>query len=621
LILDHNARPILLNENGRYICLYGKDFGRSGSQETFSTQKATTEHLELAHQNETEPIQCPISSKCKINCYTKDGLLQHVQNKHRVAAYRCTWENCSKTFANPGGLNNHIASDHKGKKWYPPVKECEKEYKSDNGLRGHMKAKHPNWQDAPKPQPSKRRPGKANVPQTSGKPAKSVKLKCPFSYCNKESDSRDGQVEGCLERFPDLLSWEKHTKDHKSPPVEYHACRAEDCSIMFKSEHEAQAHYQKRHIDLGYGPICPTCNETFWSNEARRLHELKHTHKFVCSRLHCNRRFETCEMAIEHSSGTDHDFVGRLYTCPVPNCTVAVVGRGLTKSKLEYHFGRHVSLDNVPKGIELVPILAPVPQPLPRLPLFEAIYTHNAYLSLEQDTSLGQGEEKASKTEDLGLADDDLMGADHDLLDQYNLDLTDDMPPCSLLIVDTEFSLATRQPWEVAIIEYLSGKTRLNTLLHHSSGLSHESESRRIAQISKMQAKNIYNPKRNLDRLNVHQVAQRLKEIGTNSDTLFIAWATNPFDLHIFRNYLEAGGYSGILPDDEHCIPLCQTFRQNLSKISSGKQFPLRLEVIFPIFHPGHKLIGTNHEALPDCRQTRHMCLAVPELRKRYPII
>jgi len=72
--------------------------------------------------------------------------------------------------------------------------------------------------------------------------------------------------------------------------------------------------------------------------------------------------------------------------------------------------------------------LAPVPQPLPRLPLFEAIYAHNAYLSLEQDTSPGQDEEKASKTEDLGLADDDLMGVDYDALDQYNLDLSDDMP-------------------------------------------------------------------------------------------------------------------------------------------------------------------------------------------------
>ncbi|KAH7266691.1 uncharacterized protein BKA55DRAFT_670638 [Fusarium redolens] len=579
LILDHNARPILLNENGRYICLYGKDFGRSGCQETFSTQKATTEHLELAHQNETEPIQCPISSKCKINCYTKDGLLQHVQNKHRVAAYRCTWENCSKTFANPGGLNNHIASDHKGKKWYPPVKECEKEYKSDNGLRGHMKAKHPNWQDAPKPQPSKRRRGKANVPQTSGKPAKSVKLKCPFSYCNKESDSRDGQVEGCLESFPDLLSWEKHTKDHKSPPVEYHACRAEDCSIMFKSEHEAQAHYQKRHIDLGYGPICPTCNETFWSNEARRLHELKHTHKFVCSRLHCNRRFETCEMAIEHSSGTDHDFGGRTMVNQVqtrvkasflhPGAKCRILGLRLGQPE---NGTRTITLNHV---------------------CVSCFTMKRARAFLEQ----GQAKsENSLENVDLKVLRDLFADAAEKewtcppefqrILERIKDIEEGNMPPCSLLIVDTEFSLATRQPWEVAIIEYLSGKTRLNTLLHHSSGLSHESESRRIAQISKMQAKNIYNPKRNLDRLNVHQVAQRLKEIGTNSDTLFIAWATNPFDLHIFRNYLEAGGYSGILPDDEHCIPLCQTFRQNLSKNQFWQAVSFALGGYFPDLSP-----------------------------------
>lgn len=34
--------------------------------------------------------------------------------------------------------------------------------------------------------------------------------------------------------------------------------------------------------------------------------------------------------------------------------------------------------------------------------------------------------------------------------------------------IDTEFSIVTRQPWEVAIIEYLSAKTRLNTFINYS---------------------------------------------------------------------------------------------------------------------------------------------------------
>ncbi|KAG4291188.1 hypothetical protein FPRO06_03074 [Fusarium proliferatum] len=190
------------------------------------------------------------------------------------------------------------------------------------------------------------------------------------------------------------------------------------------------------------------------------------------------------------------------------------------------------------------------------------------------------------------------------------------MPPCSLLILDTEFSVATRQPWEVTIIEYLSAKTRLNALLDHADGLSHESQERRIVQISKMHAKNVYNPKRNLDRLNVHQVAKTCKEIGIDSDTLFVIWATYPLDLQLLRNYLEAGGCKGILPNDKQCIPVCQTFRQNLPRIKLGKQFPVRLEIIFPVFYPEHKLIGANHQALADCQQAREMCLAIPELRK-----
>lgn len=190
------------------------------------------------------------------------------------------------------------------------------------------------------------------------------------------------------------------------------------------------------------------------------------------------------------------------------------------------------------------------------------------------------------------------------------------MPPCSLLILDTEFSPATRQLWEVAVIEYLSGKTQINALLNHSDGLSHESTTRRIVQISKMHAKNVYNPKRKLDRLNVHQVAQRLKEIGINSDTLFVVWATSAFDLKVLHNYLETGGHRDILPSDGQCVPICYTFRENLPQIRLDKKYPVRLEIIFPVFYPGHKLIGANHQALADCQQTRYMCLPLPELCK-----
>jgi hypothetical protein len=63
----------------------------------------------------------------------------------------------------------------------------------------------------------------------------------------------------------------------------------------------------------------------------------------------------------------------------------------------------------------------------------------------------------------------------------------------------------------------------------------------------------------------------------------------------------------GLLPNDNQCIPLCQTFRQNLPRIKLGKQFPVRLEIISPVFHPGHKLVGTNHQALADCQQTRYV--------------
>jgi len=101
------------------------------------------------------------------------------------------------------------------------------------------------------------------------------------------------------------------------------------------------------------------------------------------------------------------------------------------------------------------------------------------------------------------------------------------------------------------------------------------------------------------------------------TNTIILVWHVGRSDLRILRRFLESAGHYGILPRDENCISLLQLFRTNLSVAPLGlKTFPLKLEILFPIFFPSHHLIGLNHRALEDCLQTRLLSLAFDELCK-----
>lgn len=58
-------------------------------------------------------------------------------------------------------------------------------------------------------------------------------------------------------------------------------------------------------------------------------------------------------------------------------------------------------------------------------------------------------------------------------------------------------------------------------------------------------------------------------------------------------------------------------FRRSLSVAPEGfKAFPMSLEILFPVFYPGHSLVGLNHRAQEDCLQTRLLLLAYEEICK-----
>ncbi|OCK93026.1 uncharacterized protein K441DRAFT_153431 [Cenococcum geophilum 1.58] len=190
-----------------------------------------------------------------------------------------------------------------------------------------------------------------------------------------------------------------------------------------------------------------------------------------------------------------------------------------------------------------------------------------------------------------------------------------------LVILDDEFSPASGQLWEFAMIEKVSGKTLVNTCVKHENGLDHRTwgEDPFLRSMSRSKAANVFSPSRlpKIDRLNADEVATKLQAAGITQDTIILVWHVGRSDLRILRRFLESAGHHGILPRDENCISLLQLFRTNLSVAPLGlKTFPLKLEILFPIFFPRHHLIGLNHRALEDCLQTRLLSLAFDELCK-----
>lgn len=133
----------------------------------------------------------------------------------------------------------------------------------------------------------------------------------------------------------------------------------------------------------------------------------------------------------------------------------------------------------------------------------------------------------------------------------------------------------------------------------------------RVEWLSRRHEEKLYSEANESSQMDVSEVAQVLQEVGITPKTVFIAWHNNRYDLRLFRNFLEEGGYKGILPGDDNCIPMVPYFRRNIPK-----ELSLSLPIIFEALYPGHKLIGHNHRALPDCQQTMLVLDAFEQLCK-----
>jgi hypothetical protein len=168
------------------------------------------------------------------------------------------------------------------------------------------------------------------------------------------------------------------------------------------------------------------------------------------------------------------------------------------------------------------------------------------------------------------------------------------------------------------MIEQVSGNVLINTTINHRA-INHIAPTGLdipfLSFMSIRKEKGVYSSRREISHMNVDEVASKIQEVGITQDTVILVYGSHSLDLVILREFLESGGYLNLLPPDKNCIPMVNILRPNLNdRLPGGKMFPLKLEMLFPIMFPRHSLVGLNHQALPDCRQTRLVCMAYEEL-------
>ena len=182
------------------------------------------------------------------------------------------------------------------------------------------------------------------------------------------------------------------------------------------------------------------------------------------------------------------------------------------------------------------------------------------------------------------------------------------LPPEGLMFLDLEYDTTTRRVYEVGMCDawgnkvvdcftYLSDEEMKRTTVASSYAYP-----LKFNLLNRKAAERRHHCHGTMD---VHQLVKHLQKAGVTPETIMIVWATNNWDLSTIREWFEAEGYSDILPPDSKCVGMVRPFRANLGKLSDGTPFPLRLPILFPLFHSTrHELAGRNHHALVDAQQT-----------------
>lgn len=138
--------------------------------------------------------------------------------------------------------------------------------------------------------------------------------------------------------------------------------------------------------------------------------------------------------------------------------------------------------------------------------------------------------------------------------------LQDSRPGSDLVVLDDEFSPASEELWEFALIEYVSGNKLISTTVKQQGGNDHHipGDDPFLRFISRAKARSVYALFRysRIDYMEVRGIASAFQRLRTSQDTIFIVYHTSKTDLQMLRKLLVSKRHDHILPPDKNCVPI-----------------------------------------------------------------
>lgn len=187
-----------------------------------------------------------------------------------------------------------------------------------------------------------------------------------------------------------------------------------------------------------------------------------------------------------------------------------------------------------------------------------------------------------------------------------------------LVILDIQFN-RSGQVKEVALIEYVSGRVLLNTLVKHQAPLElfQLKVAWRRGLMDQLWSRELDSSGTNTDQdLDVCAITEALQNSGVTKDFVILVWNSTYYNLTLFVNVLEPAEANSPLPSRANCVRVVPHVRANVPP-HDGKPFPGTLSKILPILFPNHGLVGRKHRALVDSQQTRLVMTAFEEFANR----
>ncbi|KAJ5725420.1 uncharacterized protein N7483_006777 [Penicillium malachiteum] len=187
----------------------------------------------------------------------------------------------------------------------------------------------------------------------------------------------------------------------------------------------------------------------------------------------------------------------------------------------------------------------------------------------------------------------------------------DENATSDLLHIDLEFSTRSHKVYQIGISDS-KGAKKLNCMPIYSKGVTTKLPSR-SPWSQDFQGFVPYRMEKGQGcatdgTLNAERVAEKLGEM-ISKKTIFVSWGSWAFDVEYLREGLDEEEVRHKLPAKDKVCMLYHEFRLNMKdqigeKCFKGHSFPLTLPFLFTLLFQGHDLVGMNHDALVDARQT-----------------